>query len=216
MKKEFLVFKLLLFLSLWWGQLSNAHPVAFRGSKGIMGFHSPKFSHNQINYSLRHWVGFGIHYFNRPNLKENKSATILSSNFLLKRWNHSLFQSNIYSVLGGGHSNFSGEGESVGFGLLQFDIEDRRYYFLAKHSQMINEDQRDLKQSTLRIGLAPYLEEYDGIHSWLILEYQNTEINEESAMEDLTPILRIFYRNLLFEIGQSFDGETKFNYIAHF
>ena len=135
---------------------------------------------------------------------------------MLKRWNGEAFQANIYGVLGAGSSGLIEESKFAGFGLLQFDIEDRHYYFLAKHLQTVSEGRPDLRQSTARVGIAPYQDKYDGIHSWLILEWQRTEFSGRSAAIELTPLLRVFYRNLLFEIGQSFSGEMRFNYIAHF
>ena len=193
-----------------------AHPVSFKGSKGVMGFHSPRMTHNQINYSFQYWWAAGVHHLTRPDKKHDKSATVASTNFLLKRWNTNHLQANIYMNLGGGHSELTGKSETAGYGLLQFDIEDRDYYFLAKHSQLVSEKVTDLRQSVVRAGITPYVDGYDGFHTWLILEYSSVEFLQTEKYEMLTPMLRFFYRNILFEIGQSFDGSTQFNYIAHF
>lgn len=194
----------------------HAHPVAFKGSRGVMGYHSPYLTHNQINYSFQHWMAVGVHHVTRPNLKVDNSATFATSNFLLKRWNGEKLQANIYLNLGLGQSQISGDHKPAAYGLLQFDIEDRDYYFLSKHIELHTENLVDLKQTVVRAGFTPYVENFNGLHSWLILEYQNAEFSESQVVEDLTPFLRIFYRNLLFELGQSFKGTTKFNYIVHF
>ena len=196
--------------------LALAHPVSFKDSKGIMGYHSPTLSHNQISYSYQYWGAVGAHHYQRPDLSSDKTATLLSANFLVKRWNESNLQANIYANLGGGHSELTGSSETVGYALVQFDIEDRDYYFLTKHYQIFDGDVTHIKQTAVRAGLTPYVDSYNGFHSWFIMEYQHTELIERERFEDLTPFLRLFYRNLLFEIGQSFDGTTKFNYIMHF
>jgi len=209
--KKVLSFLLIVFQTtvLW------AHPVSFEGSKGVMGYHSSIISHNQLNYSFSHRLAAGVHHIRRPEV-ENASASFVSLNFLLKRWNNKSSQANIYAVLGLGQSDLNGESEASGLGLIQFDIENREYYFLAKYLQIQNEEQVDLKQSIVRVGLAPYVADYEGIHSWLILEWQTLNFNEAGTRHDVTPFLRIFYKNLLFEIGQNFDGVSKFNYIVHF
>ncbi len=194
---------------------SKAHPVSYKGSVGIMGQNSPIMSHNQINYSFQHWVASGIHYFKRPGIS-NRDGFFASSNFLIKRWNGKGLQANIYANIGLGESSLNAESKLAGLGLLQFDIENRNYYFLTKHLRIESANGRELAQSVMRIGIAPYVVNFEGMHSWLILEWQKTDFKDGPDVSDLTPFLRIFYKNLLFEIGQSFDGLTKFNYITHF
>lgn len=198
--------------------LSNgqAHPVSFKNSIGLMGQHTPDLSHVQLNYSYRHWLAFGAHHYKRVAAEEDLHASFVSVNGLLKRWNGSKFQANIYGLLGVGQSELSGQSRTAGLGLLQFDIEDREYYFLAKHSQVLTEKETELMQSTLRFGLAPYVAPYGGVHSWFIFQIERREFTEEKQTTSLTPFLRVFHRNVLFEIGQSFDGQTRFNYISHF
>lgn len=193
----------------------HAHPVSYQGSKGIMGYHSPIVSHNQINYSFKHWFAAGVHHIRRPTL-DNKYGNFASTNFLLKRWNGERLQANIYANIGLGHSKLGDTSKAAGLGLIQFDIEDRDYYFLAKHLQIYNDNRSDFAQTIVRAGISPYVVNYNGIHSWLILELQNADFNGSRDVTDLTPFIRIFYKNFLFEIGQSFDGISKFNYIAHF
>src|SRR5690606_14285081 len=98
---------------------------------------------------------------------------------------------NVYGVLGAGQSELSGTPEASGFSLVQFDIEDRKYYFLAKYADLYNENKSDLRQATLRAGIAPYIEKYDGIHSWFILEWHQFRFSSSDSSEDLTPLLRI-------------------------
>jgi len=214
-----LISRLLIFILssilLIYGQQALAHPVSYAKSKGLMGYHSPMISHNQINYSFKYWFAAGVHHIRRPNIK-NRHATFASTNFLLKRWNGSGLQANLYSVFGAGVSELGPTSEPSGLGLIQFDIEDRRLYFLAKHSAVVNEERSDMQQTVVRFGFAPYVVGYEGIHSWLILEWQNTDFTDGKDISDMTPFLRVFYKNLLFEVGQSFDGLTKFNYITHF
>ena len=198
------------------GSGAFAHPVAFKGSTGIMGAHSSAISHNQFNRSFEYWLAAGVHHLRRPLLTENDQANFATANLLLKRWYGDAYQGNLYAVLGAGMSEFTGEQEPVGFGLVQFDIEDRKYYFLTKHARLQNEAEREFEQSVVRAGIAPYVGGYGDIHSWLILEWENTRFLEEDVIADVTPFLRVFHRNILFEIGYSVNGVAKLNYISHF
>ena len=193
-----------------------SHPTSFEGSKGVMGYHMPSMSHIQVNYSWRYWWATGAHHIRQPNSIKNREATLASLNFLVHRWNTEHLQANLYAVVGAGQSNFTGEDESVQYGLTQFDIEDRDYYFLAKHSQMGGDSITHLRQTIIRAGVTPYVDPYNGFHTWIIAEWSKTESLKQESIEGLTPFLRFFYRNILFEFGQSLDGQTKFNYITHF
>lgn len=193
-----------------------AHPVAFEDSKGVMGDHSPQLSHFQVNYSFKHWFALGVHHFDIPSDKANYFANFLSTNFLLKRWNGPNYQGNLYAVLGVGHSKITEESRGAVLSKLQFDIEDRDYYFLSSYSQVTTENLVDLRSGVVRAGFAPYVAKFDDIHSWLILEWRTINRLNTGFVEDVTPLLRIFYKNLLFEIGHSFNGATRFKYIVHF
>lgn len=207
---------LFMVIAFLWTGAALAHPVSFEGSKGIMGYHSPQLTHFQLNYSATYRFAVGAHHFAIPNSSPYRFANFLSANFLLKRWNGPSYQGNIYAVLGVGHSQMREQSVGAGLGKLQFDIEDRKYYFLTSYSQIQSEKGRELTDFVIRAGLAPYVGDFKDIHSWLILEWRENQILNEEKFEDLTPFLRVFYRNLLFEIGQSFKGITRFNYIVHF
>lgn len=194
---------------------ASGHPVSFKDSIGIMGHHSPMMIHNQINYSMEYWWALGIHHIQNPQNQDLK-ASYVTSNFLLKRWNAKSYQGNLYALVGAGVSSLDGSSKGSGVAGVQFDIEDRRYYFLAKHLQILNNERSAFNNSVVRAGLAPYQGSFEDLHAWLIVEWSRNEWGQGFVFEDTTPYLRFFYNNLLFEIGQSFRGLTKFNYIIHF
>lgn len=196
-----------------------AHPTSFEDSVGVMGDHAPTISHIQLNYSWKYWAATGIHYFNFKHQNKQKSAIFASVNFLLKRWNKANYQSNIYAVFGAGESHLWQKSTGSILGLLQFDIEDRNYYFLTKYLHIQSAQSTDaveLKQATVRVGISPYVGNFSDIHTWLILEWQRDDIIGELADIDITPFVRIFYKTILIEIGHSFDGNVKFKYTSHF
>ncbi|MCB0394120.1 MAG: hypothetical protein KDD25_06155, partial [Bdellovibrionales bacterium] len=173
-------------------------------------------SHVQINHSFQHWWALGFHRFQVASARSDKYAHFLSTNFLLKRWNGDSYQANLYSILGLGETRLVDEYQAGGLGGLQFDIEDRKYYFLAKYMEIRNSKEFEFQETNLRAGLAPYVAGFDSLHSWLILDWSHSGTREGQFRNEVTPTLRMFYRNVLFEIGQSFEGNTKFNFISHF
>ena len=68
-------------------------------------------------------------------LDQDQSAQFVSTNFLLKRWNKEALQANLYTNIGVGQSrlNENSPDGAVGLGVVQFDIEDRDYYFWQNH-----------------------------------------------------------------------------------
>lgn len=209
--------KILFFLSLLTlVTTALAHPVSYKGSIGVMGYHSPVLTHNQLNYSLSHRIAMGAHYFTRPEL-DNREASYLSANFLVHRWNGTGLQANIYAIAGAGYDQIASDNSSAsGLTALQFDIENRKYYFLAKQLRTLGDDNQGLNQTLLRLGFAPYVGRFEDLHSWFIVEWKRNKFSDGFLLEDTTALLRFFYKNLLFEVGQSFNGFTKFNYIIHF
>ena len=212
---------------------ANAHPVSFAGSVGLMGYHSKALTHGSLNYSFTYDKAIAVHHFRRPwthaDMMEDpqsmsdgmpqRAASFASGNFLLKRWNAPKLQANLYTVLGYGRSSLvsgNGEYDPAVYSTLQFDIEDRDYYFLAKAASVISDNRYDMLNSLYRVGITPYVEAYDGIHSWIIFEWNELQFFNQSAKRDLTAFVRVFYKNVLVEVGQSFEGHSKFNYIVHF
>ena len=190
--------------------IAMAHPTSFKDSIGVMGSHDKSTSHLQVNYSLDYWQAVGVHNYS---FDGESHSNFLSYNLLLKRWNADKFQANLYFGNGLGYSKESQDLSFLNFA--QFDIEDRRLYFLYKYSRFGPMGEDEFDQHKLRFGFAPYEGGYTEINSWIIFEYMDTNFLDQK-MTDLTPLVRLFYRNIFVEFGVSLKGETRFNYITHF
>ena len=65
-----------------------------------------------------------------------------------------------------------------------------------------------------RIGVAPYEAEFNEIASWLMLQYQyHPMLTRKYA---LTPLIRLFYKSVLFESAVSTEGDWMLNFMFHF
>lgn len=200
--------------SLW------AHPVVFAGGTALTytsDGHSRDFT---AGYSLTHRLSLNFRYLDLVNTSEvdaSESASKSKStrgdvihfaqvNVLAKRFNMPASQGNIYLGAGVGdkdHSLFR----------IDADWEDRKYYIASAYEKVFERSNRKAEVSKVRLGFAPYVADSGMIHSWLIMQYSRNSIAE--PRDSVTPILRLFHRNVLFEIGSSFRGDAFLTLMTH-
>ena len=203
------VFGLFLFLV---SALANAHPVAYQGSTGLMGYYSAGMTDLEINHSLRYWFAPAVQMLRFKEGASSPDYFLGKLNFLLFRKNAESYQGNIYVHGGAGYSRLQrGSVYHAGF---TADVENRRLYSLVEWNILQNSQSTEQRWWKARAGFAPYLADFEGIHSWFILE-----VNQKSSGNtkvEIVPTLRFFYQNLLWEIGSSLRGEVHVNHIIHF
>ncbi len=191
-----------------------AHPVAFQGSVGVMSSFFPDERMLEVNYSLRHWVAPSARMYWYTPGTDRPDAVLGGVNFLLHRWNGDDYQANIYSETAFGSSRFTGTNRGAYYLGLQSDAETRKYYGLIHVSTLRNWSRAETSHYEVRAGIAPYVAEYDALHTWLIL--QADRYTHLGSKIRLSPFLRFFYRNVLWEIGSSLQGKFMLNTIIHF
>ena len=135
-------------------------------------------------------------------------------NRLLKRWNMPDSQANIYalSALGvvekGRNQNAAG---SLG---IEMDAEDRRFYASYQNQYLKGGDIVDEFTEKFRVGIAPYIANYDELHTWLIMEVQHQPQQTDHFI--LQPMIRMFKGNYLWEAGISDHGDLALNFTMNF
>jgi len=217
---------LMIFSILFFGAPLSAHPVFYADGWGLMTWNNSKMSELYFARTLSHRFALGVHYFGYREDKgvlpeENYYLGQLS--FLVKRWNKPRSQGNIYLSLapGLGVKKLS-EGENKQsfshYTEIQADWENRRYYVLGKLSHLWprenNQEWSERLWAVYRAGFAPYLAEFDELNTWIIFEAKQDLIGE--ANFDISPLIRIFYSNVLTEVGYSLRGNVSFNFMTHF
>lgn len=130
----------------------------------------------------------------------------LQANFLAHRWNNPDSQGNIYLLSGFGITSEDDGGGYVG---MEADWEDRRYYVSYENRYTFADDVKEEYQQKARIGIAPYVAEYGGVHTWLML--QTDHMPEDKDTWTVTPLVRVFTGPYLGEAGVSNRGEFLFN-----
>ena len=204
-----------LFLSII-GTKAQAHPVAFAESYSIMTWNSKDMSDWMLTYSFTSDFSFTTRYLRLQTNEGERTFYIPQANFLLKRWNELDSQANIYLSVGHGGEKINSSFKDTSALALEADWESRKYYVSAREDILISHKNsgKNIYQTKLRAGFAPYLAEFDEMNAWFILQ-----LDKSNKMDDefkITPFIRLFYHNVLTEFGVSSKGDAQFNFMVHF
>ncbi|MGH1467730.1 MAG: hypothetical protein ACRBBP_02475 [Bdellovibrionales bacterium] len=215
--KYLVSFGLLLYLNLS-PQTALGHPSSYEGGYALMSELHPENQELSIVYSPKYWLGLGLVTMRSPDKFELATTQV---GWLVNRWNLPEAQGNFYLLGGLGHgkleagrSSLGQEGTIYRLGA-QADFETRRIYTFLRYVEHRFTDGGDLLNNQLAaaVGFAPYLGEFDKLNSWVIFKLiTSNEFNDFIYL----PMLRFFYKNFLWEIGQDFDGNSQFNFMVRF
>lgn len=209
-KLTFYLFLSLLFLpDLLW-----AHPVSFKDGFGIMPMYTKDRQDLELNYSFAADKALAINTINISYRDRDALFILPQFNYKLYRKNELESQTNLYLLLGLGNVNYQSENNLASIAAVQADYETRRVYTLLHAEALQAEGDLDLYHLRYRLGLAPYLADFNDFHTWIILQLEYTP--ELDNTFTVTPLLRFFYSNYLVEIGSSTRGELFLAGIFHF
>ena len=191
-----------------------AHPTSYKGSFALMTYSQTWLKDYWMTYSFRSDMALAARYM-RMEMPEGRMETYLPQlDVLVKRWNEKDFQANIYGYAGAGLMRFASTNGSAILGAVETDVESRKYFALGKVEWMRPSDGPILRQYVLKLGIAPYEAEFNELASWFMIQYQfHSALLRKRA---LTPLIRLFYRNVLWETGMSLDGDLMVNLMFHF
>ena len=177
----------------------------------------PSIQETSMIYSPKYWLGTGIVRMRSPGEFELATSQI---GWLAKRWNLPEAQGNFYFVGGVGYGKDEREPLDIAEGTMyrfgaQADFETRRIYTFVRYVEhrFLEDNEYLSDQFAAAVGFAPYLGEFDELNSWVIFK-----LVASNQFEDFIylPMLRFFYKNFLWEIGQDFDGNSQFNFMVRF
>jgi len=168
-----------------------------------------------VNYSPTSSIALGANYLRIRD--ENFVFTNLS--YLLARINDEDSQANFYISLGPGLIKDRNIYKYRKFAEIQADWESRKYYVEYTDMMIFNHraaqntaSNLKIEERKLRLGLAPFKGEFDGLNVWLIAELEQ---KVESNLIGMTQFLRFYFKNTLWEIGADRDGVFNLNYMIN-
>ena len=187
--------------------LLQAHPVVFKGGKVIWLIDSPDITEIRFGKTFTKKFYSGIRLFNDK--YGDQSYISSNNNLLVKRWNASNYQANIYALSSIG-LNIDSEKSMYHIGL-HADWENRR--FMVMHMIEYSSFNESIKNS-IRLAFTPKITDYKGTAVWLIGQYTNYSFDDNNN-EILMPVIRILKRNYLVEFGGN-GKETFLSLMTHF
>ena len=195
--------------------VARAMSVSWQGSTAVMISNQPFLTDWLAAYSFRNDMAFAVRFM-RMTMPDGSEMKFYAPqlDFLLHRWNDREFQANIYVNGAFGVQSFQGSTSTVGSGTLDADIESRELYAAAKFQGNWVGIGPNIYQSEMRVGVAPYKADYEELASWLVVSLQNNP--QLSRAFSVTPMVRLFYKTVLVEIGASAEGDWMLNTMIHF
>ena len=191
---------------------AQARPVSYPGGWTWMVMNDMDSNSSHVHYSpsTKHSIGWRHEYFRKPAVHSD----MIQLNYLVKRWNKSKEQANIYFKSGTGIAYDSSNTDAAGSLGLAVDWETRRYFTLYENRFFYGGDNHKFVNHKSRIGIAPYIGDFGDLHTWLMLQ---TDYDAgENDNFSVTPLVRFFKESTLVEAGYNFDNGILFNFIQRF
>jgi len=214
MKRQFNYYLLGFCVALSGPEAVLAHPVTFKDGWALQTSVMPKRQDFEINHSLSNREALGLSYHRIDDGEEKNLFVLPQFNFLLRRWNDAEYQANIYLMAGAGVRSRDDEESFAAKGAFQGDFETRTFYTALMGESLLSESGHNFNRLSYRAGLSPYKAAFDELTTWIVLQTTYQPDMEEEY--EITPLLRFFYKNYLWEIGSSVEGDVYLQAMVHF
>lgn len=188
----------------------RAHPVTYEDGLALMSWNTSMMTDQWIGYSFSPRYSLTARYLALRDGQEQQEYYLTQANWLVKRWNAVGSQANVYLSGAAGVRRDDDTAVGTALGAAEADWESRRYYTSAKYQLMA----QGLEYYRVRVGMAPYLGEFKDLHTWVMLQVENQP--EFLGPVQVTPLLRFFKDNVLWEVGASLRGQMMFNFMVHY
>lgn len=208
-------------------RVSHAHPVVFAGGTAVMIHQHADIAELEVVHSPSSRLGLGL----SAQRSSRHSQLMFNSSLLGWRGNFPDFQSNFYIGAGLGQqwtrdkddsldhaaATFASKNSTLYQWRIGLDGEDREFYSNAMLMRTYNQHDEFYDQGKFRLGYAPYKAQNDELTIWGIVEWVPQRLSSQNTVtHEITPYVRLFYRNALVELGNSLGGKFSINYMFHF
>lgn len=194
-----------------------SHPVIYQGGKVVSSFNMSSYSDNQLLYSITPRWAAGLNHWRFTKNDKNTEMGLARLNHLLWRKNGEDSQANIYLLSGIGMVDSEIEKRDtreVYMGGFEADWETRTLFTALKYYQFSSPAVTDISMAQARIGFSPFESGFENLQSWFMVQAMVMPEVEPNVI--ITPMLRFFYKNVLWEVGSSTRGEWMLNLMVHY
>lgn len=186
-----------------------ARHVSFLGGTSVMSWNRPDW--NELMVSSTFWPAFapGLTYRVYREGPAKHHFVIPTLHMLPMRLNEEFSQANLYASVGAGVDQAEGRNGTALLGALEGDWETRSLGASLRYENLGTERAQPYELTRGRFGFAPYLAEFEGLHTWVYIQFES---ESRTAATEWTPVLRWTYLNTMLEFGASFTGAWQFNW----
>lgn len=184
----------------------EARPISYSGGTTLM-FKSDNVSNSvYLHYSPTYKYSIGIEKVKNKFYDNNKSYLRLT--YLLNRKNTFTSQRNLYFQSGVMPNNT----ENIFYGV-HGDWETRKLFIGFGIKDIQSKYGMDYKDEYLQLGFAPYVGDYNDLHTWIMLKTKkNTLTNKASTY----PELKFFKGNALMKFGYGANTNWDLHFMYRF
>lgn len=168
----------------------------------------------QLLYTFHPKLSLGVDFVRDTMEPQERFFLIPRMSWLVKRWNETDSQTNIYVYGGVGAARKGDLTEPAVEAAIESDYETRSIYLSGKAQVIAAKNFNTLAVYQLQAGFAPYVGESNELHSWLLARVQYLPFAPEQSVR-VGPALRMFYKNVLWELGVTTRGNWNFNFMVH-
>lgn len=168
----------------------------------------------QLLYTFHPKLSLGVDFVRDTMEPQERLFLIPRMSWLVQRWNATDSQANIYVYGGVGAARKGDLTEPAVEAAVESDYETRSVYFSGKAQVIAAKNFNTLAIYQLRAGFAPYVGESNELHSWLLAQAQYLPFAPDQTVK-VGPVLRMFYKNVLWELGVTTKGNWNFNFMVH-
>ena len=176
----------------------HARPISYSGGSTIMAFSDNMKNSLYYHYSPSYKYSVGIEDIKDKYFKDKYSY--LRFTYLLNRKNTQTSQRNLYF-----QSGVSSKGYDEFFYGMHGDWETRRL-FVGFGIKETEKNMQDFSEQFYQVGGAPYLGNYDDLHTWIMLKTKENSLDNKWSTY---PVLKFFKGNSLVEFG--YNNKTEWD-----
>lgn len=189
-----------------------AKPIAFANGTTVMAeYGAGTMRELQAFYAPRYFLSAGLGHLALDSDVDGRSRDITYArlNYLVKRWNLSRAQANVFSwgSLGSATTGNDSNGRLAWNAGSQIDYETLRFYGSLKTDYFAAQGFSH-RIDTAQLGFSPYAHDYATLATWLVVQARHYTGEIYRGVE-VALLLRLFKRGTWLEFGPTADGKVQ-------